>query len=64
MAESICESFQATAARLLDLGRGYLSLDREAATLSTGERQRVQLARSVQMCIRDRSPRAATAFWP
>lgn len=48
MAESICESFQATAARLLDLGLGYLSLDREAATLSTGERQRVQLARSVR----------------
>ena len=48
MAESICESFHATAARLLDLGLGYLSLDREAATLSTGERQRVQLARSVR----------------
>ena len=48
MAESICESFRATAARLLDLGLGYLSLDREAATLSTGERQRVQLARSVR----------------
>ena len=43
MAESICESFHATAARLLDLGLGYLSLDREAATLSTGERQRVSL---------------------
>lgn len=55
MAESICESFQATAARLLDLGLGYLSLDREAATLSTGERQRVQLARSV----RTRTPEAA-----
>ena len=48
MAESICESFHATAARLMDLGLGYLSLDREAATLSTGERQRVQLARSVR----------------
>ena len=48
IAQSICESFQSTAARLLDLGLGYLSLDREAATLSTGERQRVQLARSVR----------------
>lgn len=41
MAESICESFQSTAQRLLDLGLGYLSLDRAAATLSTGERQRM-----------------------
>lgn len=48
LAESICESFLSTAARLMDLGLGYLSLDREAATLSTGERQRVQLARSVR----------------
>lgn len=48
MAESICASFETTAARLLDLGLGYLSLDREASTLSTGERQRVQLARSVR----------------
>lgn len=48
LAESICESFLSTAARLIDLGLGYLSLDREAATLSTGERQRVQLARSVR----------------
>ena len=48
MAESICESFQHTARRLLDLGLGYLSLDRAAATLSTGERQRVQLARAVR----------------
>lgn len=48
MAESICDSFRGMAARLLELGLGYLSLDREAATLSTGERQRVQLARSVR----------------
>ena len=48
MAQSICESFQHTARRLLDLGLGYLSLDRAAATLSTGERQRVQLARAVR----------------
>ena len=47
MAESICESFQTTAKRLMDLGLGYLSLDRSASTLSTGERQRMQLARSV-----------------
>lgn len=48
MAESICESFQRTAQRLLGLGLGYLSLDRTAATLSTGERQRMQLARAVR----------------
>ena len=48
MAESICESFRHTARRLLDLGLGYLSLDRAAGTLSTGERQRVQLARAVR----------------
>ncbi len=48
MAESICGSFQTTAKRLLDLGLGYLALDRAAATLSTGERQRMQLARSVR----------------
>lgn len=48
MAERICESFQDTARRLVDLGLSYLSLDRAAATLSTGERQRVQLARSVR----------------
>ena len=48
MAASICESFTDTARRLLDLGLSYLSLDRAAATLSTGERQRVQLARAVR----------------
>ena len=48
MAESICEAFQSTAKRLMDLGLGYLTLDRSAATLSTGERQRMQLARAVR----------------
>ena len=48
MAESICAAFQGTARRLLDLGLGYLTLDRAAATLSTGERQRMQLARAVR----------------
>ena len=48
MAVSICESFQHTARRLLELGLGYLSLDRAGSTLSTGERQRVQLARAVR----------------
>ena len=48
MAQSICDAFAATARRLLDLGLGYLALDRAAATLSTGERQRTQLARAVR----------------
>ena len=48
MADSICDSFRGMAVRLLELGLGYLTLDREASTLSTGERQRVQLARSVR----------------
>ena len=48
MAESICESFRTAARRLMDLGLDYLSLDRAAATLSTGERQRMQLARAVR----------------
>ena len=48
MAESICASFQTVARRLMELGLGYLTLDRAAATLSTGERQRMQLARAVR----------------
>ena len=48
MAASICESFQTAARRLLELGLGYLTLDRAASTLSTGERQRMQLARAVR----------------
>ena len=48
MAQSICESFLENAKRLCDLGLSYLSLDRAASTLSTGERQRMQLARAVR----------------
>ena len=48
MADRICESFHDTSRRLLDLGLSYLSLDRAGSTLSTGERQRVQLARAVR----------------
>ena len=48
MAERICESFQSAARRLMDLGLSYLSLNRAASTLSTGERQRMQLARAVR----------------
>ena len=59
MAESICESFRTAARRLMDLGLDYLSLDRAASTLSTGERQRMQLARAVRnrttgvLCVLD-----------
>ena len=48
MATNICESFLDVARRLLELGLGYLALDRAGATLSTGEHQRVQLARAVR----------------
>ena len=48
MAESICDAFLGTAKRLMDLGLCYLTLDRSASTLSTGERQRMQLARAVR----------------
>ncbi len=48
MARNICEAFHDTSKRLIDLGLGYLTLDRPTSTLSTGERQRAQLARSVR----------------
>ncbi|EPH05907.1 excinuclease ABC subunit A [Propionibacterium sp. oral taxon 192 str. F0372] len=48
MAHQIIDELTVTARRLLDLGLGYLSLDRASSTLSTGERQRVQLARAVR----------------
>jgi len=48
MARSICDSYRTAAKRLMDLGLSYLTLDRPASTLSTGERQRMQLARAVR----------------
>ena len=59
MAESICAAFESTAKRLMDLGLGYLTLDRSAATLSTGERQRMQLARAVRNRIGRALPQGA-----
>ena len=51
MAESIMQSYFDTSKRLLELGLSYLTLDRGGSTLSTGERQRMQLAR----CVRNRT---------
>ncbi len=48
MANDICDSFLSVARRLTDLGLSYLSLDRASCSLSTGERQRMQLARAVR----------------
>ena len=48
MGQNICTSFLDVSKRLIDLGLGYLSLDRAGSTLSTGERQRMQLARAVR----------------
>ena len=48
MARNICESYLEVADRLMELGLGYLTLDRASSTLSTGERQRMQLARAVR----------------
>ena len=48
MARGLIDALTTMARRLLDLGLGYLTLDRAGATLSTGERQRVQLARAVR----------------
>ncbi|HIZ46055.1 MAG TPA: ATP-binding cassette domain-containing protein [Candidatus Olsenella pullistercoris] len=48
MAETICAEMAEPMERLAQLGLGYLSLDRASSTLSTGERQRVQLARAVR----------------
>ncbi|MGW0500812.1 excinuclease ABC subunit UvrA [Streptomyces sp. NPDC003007] len=48
MAQNIVATLLETARRLVELGLGYLALDRASSTLSTGERQRVQLARAVR----------------
>ena len=56
MAQSICESFQTSARRLLELGLGYLTLDRASSTLSTGERQRLPALSATE-------PPASFMFW-
>ncbi|MCU4298255.1 excinuclease ABC subunit UvrA [Brevibacterium permense] len=48
MTRSLVDALLGMARRLLDLGLGYLALDRAGSSLSTGERQRVQLARAVR----------------
>ena len=48
MARAICAETAEPIERLQQLGLGYLALDRASSTLSTGERQRVQLARAVR----------------
>ena len=48
MAEEIIEEFMDNGKILLDLGLGYISLDRPSNTLSTGELQRVQIARTLR----------------
>ena len=48
MAKDILEEFMDNAQILLDLGLSYISLDRPSNTLSTGELQRVQLAKTLR----------------
>ena len=48
MARSILAGMAEPMERLRQLGLGYLTLDRASSTLSTGERQRVQLTRAVR----------------
>jgi excinuclease ABC subunit A len=48
MAQSLVDALDGMGARLMQLGLGYLTLDRSTASLSTGERQRAQLSRAVR----------------
>lgn len=48
MANAIVAQLLEMAKRLVELGLGYLCLDRPSSTLSTGERQRVALSRAVR----------------